>query len=95
VKRLTVHLDNCLIKPAGQVKFSWLNTIWHGSNTLITHQISRLVIFTCSQQSKKDQQRFRWSTRKTCSIDCANFWMKFSFENWGRYLPLGSNASRL
>jgi hypothetical protein len=22
VKRLTVHLDNCLIKPAGQVKFS-------------------------------------------------------------------------
>jgi hypothetical protein len=77
------------------VKFSWLNITWYSPNTLPTYQISRRVIFTCSQQSKKDSQIFRWSTRKTCFIDCANFWMKFPFENWGRYLTLGSNTSRL
>jgi hypothetical protein len=52
-KRLTVRLENCLIHTGGasEVFMAEHNTIW--LKHLPDSPISRLVIFTCSQQSKK------------------------------------------
>jgi hypothetical protein len=94
-KRLTIHLDNCSIRTSGasEVFMAEHNMIRLKHPPYSPNRApSDFYLLPTIKERLTDIQMVM---RKTCSLDCANFRMKFPFENWGRYLTLGSNASGL